>query len=193
MIEAPRKAAQEVEIDHLLEEEFLCDPTFATRLLWAAGLASGAPFAVEAAVAEPSLGGDGFGDLLVTGDEGGRRAALLIEDKITAAAGHRQAERYATHAARMRDDGWAVRTILVAPAGYRGERALYDGHLDLEAVADLVVSPDRRRMAHRRGIIRRAIAKHGTTGVRIADPRMHALKAAYCAYVSARATDGTSF
>ena len=55
---------------------------------------------------EPSLGGEGYGDLLVAADMDGKRIALLIEDKITAAAATRQAERNSAFAKFMLENGW---------------------------------------------------------------------------------------
>ncbi|WP_316015187.1 hypothetical protein [Roseobacter sp. HKCCA0434] len=179
-----RKSAQEVEIDHLLAEEFCCDRDFARRFLDACG-SDDDVFHVEEAIAEPSLGGEGFGDLLVTGTgRDGMRRALLVENKIGAAAGHRQAERYSDHADRMRAEGWAVETVLVAPASYRGERDAFDLSADLEAVSDAMRNPDDRRLAWRRGIIARALQKKATGGVRIPDAAVHALKKAYLAHMA---------
>ena len=180
-----RKSAQEVEIDHLLAEEFCCDRDFARRFLIVCG-SRDEVFHVEEAVAEPSLGGEGFGDLLVTGTgRDGVRRALLVENKIGAAAGHRQAERYSNHAERMRADGWLVETILVAPASYRGEREAFDLNVDLEQVAEAMRNPDARRLACRRGISERALRKKATSGVRIPDAQVYALKRDYLAHMAA--------
>jgi hypothetical protein len=179
-----RKSAQEVEIDHLLAEEFICDPSFAERFLEACGLFCPA-FKVSAAIPEPSLGGEGFGDLLVDGTGDGLKVAFLIEDKITAGPAVRQAKRYAAHASWLRDQGWdRVWTILVAPAAYRGERDDYDASIDLEKVASILRSPDPMRLTYRRGIIERALAKKASTGVRIPDLALHHLKSAYLNYAS---------
>lgn len=135
-------------------------------------------------MAEPSLGGEGFGDLLVEGEAQGRRIALLIEDKITAGPAARQAGRYARHAARMRGQGWdQVICILVAPAAYRGERARYDANLDLEALAGLLGDNTPARLDFRRGIVARALAKPKTFGVRDPDAAVLRLKTAYLDFV----------
>ena len=174
-----RKSAQEVEIDHLLAEEFNCDPSFAERFVTACGL-SCAGFQVSAAIPEPSLGGEGFGDLLVDGTADGLKVAFLIEDKITAGPAVRQAERYAAHANWLRDQGWdRVWTVLVAPSSYCGERSGYDVSVDLEKVATILRSPEPTRLAYRRGIIERALEKKASTGVRVPDTAMYRLKAAY--------------
>jgi hypothetical protein len=174
-----RKSAQEVEIDHLLAEEFICDPSFAERFITACGL-SCSGFRVSAAIPEPSLGGEGFGDLLVDGTADGLKIAFLIEDKITAGPTLRQAERYAAHASRLRDQGCdRVWTVLVAPSSYRGERTGYDVSVDLEKVALILRSPEPTRLAYRRGIIERALEKKASTGVQVPDMAMHRLKAAY--------------
>jgi hypothetical protein len=166
MSEHVRKSSQEVEIDHLLAEEFTCDPSFVERFVAAAGLPC-AGFSIGDVVAEPSLGGLGYGDLLVDGVADGRRVALLIEDKITAGPAVRQAARYAEHAARMQGGDWdQVWTVLVAPRGYVGERADYDAFVDLETVAELLRSDDAARLAFRRAIVQRALGKRAASGVK---------------------------
>lgn len=180
-----RKSSQEVEIDHLLAEEFECDPSFGERFLSACSL-PGQRFRTVSVLAEPSLGGDGFGDLLVHGEMDGHRVALLIEDKITAGPATRQAERYAAHASRMLFQGWdRVWCILVAPKAYIGERSLYDAGVDLETVAGLLQSSDPVRLAYRQGIISRAVSKRAASGVRIPDLGLHQLKSDYLDFVAA--------
>ncbi|WP_131196049.1 hypothetical protein [Lichenihabitans psoromatis] len=180
-----RKSAQEVEIDHLLAEEFACDPAFSARFLAACDLALYG-FRVTATIAEPSLGGDGFGDLLVEGTiADGSGAVLLIEDKITAGPAVRQAERYAAFAGVLRERGVVtVLTILVAPASYRGERDRFDACLSLETVSTLIASTDPLRLAYRRRIIESALAKKAAKGVRVPDPAMLQLKEAYLQFAS---------
>lgn len=180
-LEIPRKSSQEVEIDHLLEEEFLCDPSFGERFLGACG--KDCPgLKVHSAVAEPSLGGEGFGDLLIEGEDQSGPIVLLIEDKITAGAAVRQAERYTAHAQRMRADGKRVWTVIVAPKAYRGERARFDLSLDLETLAGLLSSNTPERLAHRRRVLLRAVDKSRTTGVKIPDQGVLALKRDYFAF-----------
>jgi hypothetical protein len=175
--DTPRKASQEVEVDRLLAEEFACDPGFVERFLAACALPV-AGMRVETVAAEPSLGGEGYGDLLILGRTGDDRVALLIEDKVMAAPGIRQADRYASHAARMRADGWAaVWTVLVAPAAYRGERDRYDASVDLEHVAELLDNPDPARLAFRRAILLRAVDRARSSGVQVPDVAVHAFKA----------------
>jgi len=178
-METLRKSSQEVEIDHLLAEEFCCDPGFADRFLSECGL-SEPGFLVKEAIPEPSLGSAGFGDLLVKGSAQGRGVALLIEDKITAHPATRQAARYGEYAERLRSEGWeAVYCILVAPANYTGERERFDAALDLEVIADLLEATDPTRLAYRQRIIRRAIAKKNASGVRVPDPSLRILRSQY--------------
>lgn len=183
-MELPRKSVQEVEIDHLLAEEFACDPSFAQRFLVGCGLGS-LDFTTTGVIVEPSLGGEGFGDLLIHGEVGASRVALLIEDKISAAPAVRQAARYSVYADRLRAQGWnIVWTILVAPAGYTRERKNYDAGIDLEAVAALIASQDTRRQDYRRSIIHRAIQKRTATGVKIADEALHRMKSEYLEFAA---------
>ncbi|MFC3205627.1 hypothetical protein ACFOHJ_05335 [Aquamicrobium soli] len=185
-MEGLRKSAQEVEIDHLLAEEFCCDPTFAGRFLSACQPQLFCPnFRASMAVPEPSLGGEGFGDFLVEGEAGELRVALLIEDKITASPGVRQAKRYLACAERMRGMGWdQVWCILAAPASYRGEHGEYDASIDLETVARLLRSPDLKRVAYRRAIIERALTKRATSGVKVPDLALHRMKSDYLQFVA---------
>ena len=183
-----RKPSRESEIDYLLAEEFECDPIFAARFVAACGLRF-ATLKVVRAVLEPPLGGNGFGDLLVKAELDGRPAALLIEDKITAGPAAGQAERYKDHAERMRDEGYdCVRTVLVAPGAYRGERDGYDASIDLEQVAALLASPDPRRLEYRRDIIMRALEKQRTAGVKLPDPALRDLHSDYLSWARDRST-----
>lgn len=168
-----------MELDHLLAEEFACDPGFVIRFLAACQLGS-LLGTVRKVVAEPSLGGNGFGDLLVELECDDRRVALLIEDKITASPAARQAQRYREYAALMKDDGWdQVFCIVVAPRAWRGDTNGYDAHLPLEELSGLLGSPNPARLNWRRAIVDRAMQKHRTTGVRAPDARMLAFKTAY--------------
>ena len=178
-----RKSPQEVEIDHLLAEEFSCDPGFSADFAATCGLQFDT-FRIIHAVPEPSLGGEGYGDLLVEADMDRRSTALLIEDKITAAAATRQAERYQAHAERMRQDGCdSVTTVLVAPKSYRGEQARYDARVNLEDVAEMLRSPDERRLNYRRSIITRALEKKSRSGVQNPDLALHRLHSDYLNWI----------
>jgi len=134
-----RKSPQEVEIDHLLAEEFSCDPEFSARFAEVCKLTF-QEFRVQKAVPEPQLSAEsGYGDLLVEAEMDGCRVALRIEDKIDANAAPRQAARYAAEAQRLLLDGWdRVVTVLVAPASYKGERESYDVAVNLEKVREML-------------------------------------------------------
>ena len=135
-----RKSSQEVEIDHLLAEEFECDPNISERFATACGLRF-RTFQVQEVTPEPSLAGDNYGDLMVEAEMDGQRVAFLIKDKITARAPPRQAARYTACAGRLRREGWSrVITVLVAPRSNRGERDQYDESVDLEAVTEMLAS-----------------------------------------------------
>lgn len=180
----PRKSSQEIEIDHLLAEEFCCDPVFSARFAGACGLRFDA-FRVTDVAPEPRLD-EGYGDLLVKAEMDGARAALLIEDKITAGPATRQAEHYAAHARRMRQEGWDVTTVLVAPRSYRGERGSYDASVDLEDIAEMLRSPDEYRQNYRRSIIARALRKKSATGVQHPDAALHRLHSDYREWIQER-------
>lgn len=174
-----RKSSQEVELDHLLAEEFACDPGFVRRFMQACKLGP-ENLVVRSVTAEPSLGGNGFGDILVDCEADGRSVALLVEDKITAAPATRQAQRYRAHADGLRAEGWnQVYCIVVAPGGWRGDRTGYDAHLALERLAEIIESPSPARLAWRRSILDRALRKYRATGVRVADAKVRDFKAAY--------------
>ena len=65
-------------------------------------------------------GSGGETDLFVVFEKGGKRTAVLIEDKISAAFTHRQAERYVERGEDLVRNGEAdaFRTVLVAPQQY---------------------------------------------------------------------------
>ena len=182
-MEQIRKPAQEVEIDHLLAEEFLCDELFGERFMAGCHL-PWEGFRTVAATPEPSLGGNGFGDVLVEAELQGSRVALLIEDKITAGPALRQASRYRDFSERLRALGHSsVWTILVAPQAHMGERDGYDASIDLEDIAAILSSPDLRRIDYRRGIINRALEKRSATGVQVPDEALHRMKSEYLAFL----------
>ena len=181
-----RKASQEVEIDHLLAEEFYCDPNFLVRFAEACRIRFSNIRVIDV-VPEPSLGGNGYGDLLVKAEMDGQTVAFLIEDKITASAATRQAERYAEHAEKLRRTGFdSVFTVLLAPRSYNGERDRYGASVDLEDVAEMVRSADEVRRNYRRGIISRALKKKVSSGVKCPDPAMRELHRAYLIWFSAK-------
>ena len=179
--QTPQKLSQEVEIDRLLAEEFNCDPGFGARFAAACDLEF-ETLQVLKSTSQPSIG-NGYGDLLVEAEMDGDRIAFLIEDKITAGAQLRQAERYKEHANFMqKKDGWdRVVTVLVAPRSYLGERDMYDKSVNLETVAEMLDSPNLRRREYRRGIIARALKKKEASGVQVPDHAMHKLHSDYLA------------
>ncbi|MCY4237624.1 MAG: hypothetical protein OXC93_04645 [Rhodospirillaceae bacterium] len=185
-----RKSPQEVEIDHLLAEEFSCDPEFSARFAEVCKLTF-QEFRVQKAVPEPQLSAEsGYGDLLVEAEMDGCRVALLIEDKIDANAAPRQAARYAAEAQRLLLDGWdRVVTVLVAPASYKGERESYDVAVNLEKVREMLDSPDPVRREYRRKIIERALEKKANKGVKNPDIALHRLHSDYRKWMEKRCRD----
>jgi hypothetical protein len=194
-----RRSIQEFRIDHLLEEEFACDPEFARRFLDWCGLAHKSS-TVEKIVLEPKIDSSGYGDLLVVvrlERLSGERvtAALLIEDKINANAQPRQAERYLEFGASRRGVEWDdFRTVLVAPGDYVGEREKYQAFVPLERMCDWICASEPARAAFRRGKLFEAIEKRASAGPKVVDAALTAFRKAYFDYVpDFNARNGTDF
>ncbi|UWQ19396.1 hypothetical protein [Jannaschia sp. M317] len=189
MTDRPRKSAQEARLDHLLEEEFACDPEFLPRILAHLGLPTGGP--VQEVVAQPSMKGNGFGDLLVRYPCGEAVHALLIENKISAAGGTRQDERYRLWADQGEAEGdWdEARTVLCAPAAYGGQAEGFDHTLTLEDMRDLLDPSDPQRLSYRQAFLDRAIDKQASSGVKVPDPATRALRQAVSNAVQAAFAD----
>ena len=174
-----RKLAQEVELDRLLAEEFECSPDFAANVISMAKLDL-VGFEVLEAIAQPKLSSGGYGDLLIEGRIGKDRAALLIENKITAGPAIRQAERYARHKTFLLEDDFThVTTLLIAPKGYHGEHQGYDAFIWIEDLIGLIASSNPKREAFRRDILRRAIEKKQSSGVQVHDEGVYELRTRY--------------
>lgn len=183
----PRKTSQEYELDNLLAEEFATDPGFLERFLKAGGITDSGATVIDV-ISQPSLGGNGFGDLLVLFHHlgiDGLPSALLIEDKISAGAAVRQAERYREFAEGKVGREWRKYwMVLVAPARYVGETRSYDLKIDIEIIIDIIDNASQARLNYRRNILRRAINKSATSGVKIPDPLMHKLQHSYREFIN---------
>jgi len=139
----PRRSIQEFRIDFFLEEEFLVDASFAREFLKACG-SKDILQAVES-VHHQSADKHCVADLIVMArvtEPGGKPAklAILIENKITAAAQPEQSDRYRKRGANGVDQGvWdKYLTVLVGPASYIGSEHGYDSAISLEAIKDWI-------------------------------------------------------
>ncbi|MQT11483.1 hypothetical protein [Segnochrobactrum spirostomi] len=184
-----RKLAQEVEIDHLLSEEFACDPGFLPRFLAACDIPAPTAEVIDV-VPEPVLGGLGYGDLLVlykTSDDTSRPSSILIENKINSAPGNRQAARYQEYANIQTASNWHYcRIILVAPQNYIGERSEFDAFISYESIMRIMENASESRLLYRRAILQRAIIKQSTSGVGIPDQDMLQLRRDYHSFFDIR-------
>jgi hypothetical protein len=196
--ELNRRSIQEFRIDFLLEEEFACDPEFTLKFIKKCGLDCDSAV-VTSVKLEPKLQ-NGYGDLLVILDtrltSGAQvRLALLIEDKISAGAPPRQAERYREFGEHGFGEKWdEYRTVLIAPDAYTGEKVKYDVFIPLETVHEWICSNEPNRAIFRRGKIVEAIKKKSLSGLQNYDPTITSFRAAYYDFVMSYNVDrGTDF
>ena len=112
------------------------------------------------------------------------RVALLIENKISAGPQPNQATRYRDRGKEGLGKSWDdFKTILIAPAAYSGEKALFDAFVPLEQISQWLCCDDRARAAFRKAKIQEAIEKKSATGVQIVDAVMTDFRAAYYEYL----------
>jgi len=138
----PLSAVQERDLDLLLAEELVCNPSFGRWFLGALGderLADAEIHEVRHSVGHPILGES---DLEVTvTTAAGDRVLLLIEDKLDAPFQPDQPDRYLARACEYVGAGsaaWCL-TVLVAPQRYlvgRGANAPFAATVAVEAIRD---------------------------------------------------------
>jgi len=69
--------------------------------------------------------------------------------------------------------------IVVAPEAWKGDKELYDAHLPLERLGEILQSSSPARLDWRKSIIERALNKHRSTGVMSPDTVVMAFKVSY--------------
>jgi hypothetical protein len=132
MIDIQLRGVTERDVDLLLLEEFVSDPTFCGWFLGKIGLAETLPLTAAARSVTTSTGES---DLELTFGEGERLTKVLVENKVDAPLQPRQAERYAQRAAAYRASGFdPVVTVLIAPLAYTRKAGGFDRRLTYGAV-----------------------------------------------------------
>ncbi|MCK1485578.1 hypothetical protein IVB25_23515 [Bradyrhizobium sp. 193] len=183
-----KRSIQEFRIDFFLEEEFLVDPAFGRAFL-SACRSHDRLESVEGVYHQPA-DKHCIADLIVMAsvvgpDSNPARLALLIENKITAAAQPQQADRYRKRGATGVSQGLWDRylTVLVAPASYIAAGHGYDNAVPLETIKEWIPTSDQKRRAIKHAILDAAIAKRNATGIQIVDPVMTNFRRLYFEYV----------
>jgi hypothetical protein len=176
------RSIQEFRIDFLLEEEIACDLVMVQQLLRLSGL-EGTALRVERLI-HSLHDRHGEADLVaiieVEAANPTHRVALLIENKISAGPQPNQATRYRDRGREGLGKSWDdFKTILIAPAAYSGEKALFDVFVPLEQISQWLCSDDPARATFRKAKIQEAIEKKNATGVQIVDAVMTDFRAAY--------------
>jgi len=170
-IVAPK--VRELHVDFLLEEEFCANPQFLSTFVKAA---KPEHTPIEIVYVKHSASDQyGEADLVVVYSlEGGRRIALLIEDKIRAVFQPSQALRYDERGdAGIREKHWdEYWTCLVAPKCYIREEHGFHSSLCLEQIKDWLAADEPGRHQFKAGIVERAIKKAETSGVQDVDLTM---------------------
>ena len=134
---------------------------------------------------------DQFGeaDLMIEFTSAGQndRYALLVEDKINAAFGPDQPQRYRQRGELGIDEGrWTqYKTVLVAPGAYLRSSHDFDISLSLESISDWLCPDDPIRRAFKQRRLRLAIDKKNATGVQIVDEVITKFRAWYFDEMSA--------
>lgn len=136
----PLEAIGERDMDLLLLEELHVSPDFGSWLV-AKTYPSDVTFAKFVSARHSVVEGNGESDVeFVFEDAQGHTLALLVEDKISAAAQPDQALRYGQRAKKSTEAGWsqAARTCMVAPHRYletSSDAAGYDARVTYEDIA----------------------------------------------------------
>ncbi len=159
----PISRLAERDIDLLLLEEFHITGEFT---IWFCSLAS-----VQDAVFEGAWHGvsdtDGESDIILLVKTGGRRTALMIENKIDAPEQERQDERYRIRGQRLVENGKAddCVTVICAPRKYLDRLpsgSSYQRRVSYESIASWFEAAGERRAAWRGENLRQAIEQQGS-------------------------------
>lgn len=195
------RSIQEFRLDFFLEEEFSVDASFVRAFMNACNCEL-TPCGVGEAIHSYV---DKFGEadliILIMASRSNSeivKAALLIEDKITAPPQPAQAERYRKRGLDgIKNNLWDYfLTVLVAPATYiPADGGGYDVAISLEQIKEWIAPSDLARRAFKLKKLDEAIAKKNTSGVQIVDQSMTDFHAAYYNYLqefnTRRGTDFT--
>jgi len=173
---------RELHIDFLLEEEFYSDPQFLRGFLDAAKF----PDASANIVSVRRSFADAFGEadlIAVYSNSEGKRAAILIEDKLRAAFQPRQPERYAERGKGGMPKAWdAFWTCLVAPETYINRGHSFDAAVSLESLIELFAKNNALRHEFKSRVLKEAIQKCISSGPQVVDPVITEFRKQYFAY-----------
>ena len=163
------RSIQEFRVDHILEEEFVCNPGFMVAFAKQCKIDAAS---IQVQEVHHSIS-DSYGEadvvVLLKTHAPDRRVALLIEDKISAGAQPDQAECYHKRGKQgITDFLWdRYCTVIVAPDAYVGQKVDFDCSISLETIRDWLRVPGDKRAEFRCKKIDEAIAKKTASGVQI--------------------------
>lgn len=186
---------QEHHIDFLLEEEFVCNPSFLTWFLenvqWHPHAAWNGPDTHkfmkphdewDCKAVRSVTTGDGETDVLVIYRSASTpgRTAILIENKIRASFQPGQPERYRKRGDEGKENGdWNLYwTCLIAPERYPQRDKDFNAGVSLEKLLAFFSGQEPRSL-FKAGVIRRALHHFQQTGVQVKDGTMTNFRAHY--------------
>ena len=161
MIELKFSDITEHDIDLLLVEEFFCSQKFIELFIEPLNIENAKVISIQHSKIDPELGES---DIVVILESGEVRIALLIEDKIDAAAMPNQAERYLFRGEKGIANGEYDRfcTYIVAPSEYilsNDEASKYQHKITYEQILDYFEEQNNLRAAFKRKQLMQAIHK----------------------------------
>lgn len=165
----------ERDIDLLILEEFICEPSFAEIFLSAVGIKD--EYSIDEAIHSKTDAEFGESDIVFVLNTKGKRHALHIEDKIDAIAQENQSGRYHDRAkkeiAKGEYDEYSV--LIVAPEKYleaNKEAHKYGNKVTYEQLRDYFAARSDTRSKYKLALIERAITDQKNGYQYEADPRM---------------------
>lgn len=182
-----KSAVRERQIDFVLQEEFAANPAFIGHFLTLCGGKQAAE--KDKAIVLESLASvrdkTGETDLLVSyrlvSDSAETRRVLLIENKVGAVFGARQAERYRERGeSGVREHLWThFETCLIAPQNYIGKQHGFNHGVSLEAILPFLEPESVARRNFKENVFRHAIEEQQRQGLKEEDPALTAFRLAY--------------
>lgn len=165
----------ERDMDLLIMEEFICEPTFAKIFLSAVGIEG--KYTISEAIHSKTDAEFGESDVVFILNINGKRHALHIEDKIDAIAQENQSGRYHDRAkkeiAAGEYDDYSV--LIVAPEKYleaNKEAHKYGNKVTYEQMRDYFANRNDARSEYKLALIDRSITDQRNGYQYEADPRM---------------------